>query len=334
MSGVVGAVIAIDGVVVGLSAGVVVGLTTVTVLLLRVAATMKDKHVAPVRTQATRGARGNSKLDHAVASSPVLQRALAVTANLAERRGMVGSVERNLRAADLPVRPVELILARAAIAVVLPFLVFGATQSVIKTALVILLAIALPPMILKFLVKRRRKRFVAQLPDALTNLAGSLRAGRSVGQAMDSLSRQTEDPMGRELRKVVAELRLGRSLPDALADASDRVGSDDFRWAVLAMQIQAEVGGNLAELLEQVATTMRSRARLRGEVKALTAEGRASAMMLVIMVPALGAVMYAVNSQYMMPMFTTSIGKIMLAVSAVMIGAGYLWMNKVIKIDA
>ena len=90
---------------------------------------------------------------------------------------------------------------------------------------------------------------------------------------MDALSRELADPMGRELRKVVAEARLGRSLHDALADAADRIDSPDFRWAVLAMQIQAEVGGNLAELLDQVAETMRERLRMKGEVKALTAEG-------------------------------------------------------------
>ncbi len=110
--------------------------------------------------------------------------------------------------------------------------------------------------------------------------------------------------MGRELRKVVAEVRLGRTLHEALSDAADRIGSPDFRWAVLAMQIQAEVGGNLAELLDQVASTMRERARMKGEVKALTAEGRASAMMLVIMVPGLGLVMWVMNPDYMEPLFT------------------------------
>ncbi|MEY2432080.1 MAG: hypothetical protein QOC92_1805 [Acidimicrobiaceae bacterium] len=324
----------IDPVVVGLGTAFVAGLTTATVVLLHVASTSKDKHTAPLRTQATRSGRGNTKLDNAVAASPVLQRALALTANLAERRGMVGSVERKLRAADLAVRPVELILAQAALAIVLPSLVFLVTHDAVKTLLVALLVALMPGMILSFLVKRRRKRFSAQLPDALTNLAGSLRAGRSVGQAMESLSQQTEDPMGRELRKVVAELRLGRSMPDALADASERVESDDFRWAVLAMQIQAEVGGNLSELLEQVATTMRSRARLRGEVKALTAEGRASAIMLVILVPALGAVMYVVNPEYMMPLFTTTVGQAMLGISTLMISGGYAWMTKLVKIDA
>jgi tight adherence protein B len=102
---------------------------------------------------------------------------------------------------------------------------------------------------------------------------------------------------------------------------------------VLAMQIQAEVGGNLAELLDQVAATMRERSRMKGEVKALTAEGRASALMLVIMVPALGGAMSLMNREYMEPLFTTSTGRILLGVCVVMIGGGYLWMNSMVKID-
>ena len=182
-------------------------------------------------------------------------------------------------------------------------------------------------------MKRRRKKFVGQLPDTLTTLAGSLRAGRSLGQALEALAREMPAPMGRELRKIVAEVRLGRPLNDALDDAVERLGSPDFRWAVLAIQIQAEVGGNLAELLNRVAETMRSRSRLRGEVKALTAEGRASAGMLVVMPPALGMVMYGVNPDYMRPMFTETAGHIMLGISLVMIVLGFFWMKKVVTID-
>jgi tight adherence protein B len=122
-------------------------------------------------------------------------------------------------------------------------------------------------------------------------------------------------------------------MTEALDDAVERVGSPDFRWAVLAIQIQAEVGGNLAELLGRVAETMRARSRLRGEVRALTAEGRASAGMLVVLPPALGAVMYVVNPDYMRPMFTRTGGHIMLGISLVMIVVGFLWMKKVVTID-
>jgi tight adherence protein B len=150
---------------------------------------------------------------------------------------------------------------------------------------------------------------------------------------MEALSREMADPIGRELRKIVAEIRLGRPLQEALSDAAERIDSPDFKWAVLAMQIQAEVGGNLAELLDQVAHTMRERSRMKGEIKALTAEGRASAMMLVIMVPALGLVMWAMNRAYMEPLFTTGTGKVLLGISTVMISGGYLWMNSMVKID-
>jgi tight adherence protein B len=242
-------------------------------------------------------------------------------------------VERSLRAADVPVRPAELILAHLVATVVLPIAALLVTRSVTNAAVAFVVAGGGPPLALRVITSRRRKKFNAQLPDALTTLSGSLRAGRSVGQAMEAISREMGDPIGRELRKVVAEVRLGRALHDTLNDAAERIGSEDFRWAVLAMQIQAEVGGNLAELLDQVAATMRERSRMRGEVKALTAEGRASAMLLVVMVPALGGVMALMNPDYMAPLFSTSTGRIMLGVSTVMIGGGYFWMNSMVKID-
>ena len=309
--------------------GVMIGVTVVTVTVLRMGVGDAPRE----HTRQARPDRRAQRLDDAVASVPALRRAVELTANLANRRGLLGSVERSLRAADVPIRPAEFLLAHFAALVVLPIGVSILTRS-LPLALFVLLVVGVGPMYtLRFIVKRRRKRFSAQLPDALTILSGSLRAGRSVGQAMDALSRELGDPMGRELRKVVAETRLGRSLHEALDDAAGRIDSKDFSWAVLAMQIQSEVGGNLAELLDQVAATMRERLRMQGEVKALTAEGRASALMLVVLVPGLGLVMAAVNRTYMEPLVTTSIGRIILGISFVMVTGGYFWMNKMIKID-
>jgi tight adherence protein B len=309
--------------------GVMLGVTVVVVMVLRMGAGEQPR----ARVVQQRPDRRAQRLDDAVAAVPALRRAVELTANLASRRGALGSVERSLRAADVPVRPAEMILAHVCALAVLPAAAFFLTRSMVMAVFALLVVGVGPMYTLRIIVKIRQKRFAAQLPDALTTLAGSLRAGRSVGQAMDALSRELGDPMGRELRKVVAETRLGRSLAEALADAAQRINSPDFRWAVLAMQIQAEVGGNLAELLDQVAATMRERLRMKGEVKALTAEGRASALMLVILVPGLGLVMAVVNRPYMMPLVTTSIGRIILGVSFVMITGGYFWMNKMIKID-
>lgn len=314
--------------------GVVVGVGIVVAVVLKLgvdrAGAIDD---SPQPASNRRGDQRTRRLDEALERSPLLRRAVQVTADLAERRGALGSVERQLRAADVPVRPAEMILGHLAATVVVPIAVLVVTQSAPKAIVAFVVLIGGGPYVLRFLVKRRRKRFEAQLPDALTSLSGSLRAGRSVGQAMEAISRQVPDPMGRELRKVVAEVRLGRTLHATLNDAAERVGSDDFRWAVLAMQIQSEVGGNLAELLDQVAATMRDRSRMKGEVKALTAEGRASAMMLVVMVPALGMVMAVMNPTYMTPMFTTTTGRIMLGISLVMVSGGYAWMNSMVKID-
>jgi len=320
-----------DPMVLALVVGVVVGVGVLVATILRMPAT--GRRPVPADVNKARPDRRARRLDEAVASSPALARAVEVTADLASRRGVLGAVERSLRAADVPARPAELILANLCALVVAPPLVLLLTGSAAKAGLALAGFGAGPQLILKFLVARRRKRFATQLPDALTTLAGSLRAGRSLGQGLEAISREVPDPMGRELRKVVAEVRLGRTLQEALGDAAERIASNDFRWAVMAIQIQAEVGGNLAELLDQVAATMRERSRMKGEVKALTAEGRASALLLVFMVPALGLVLYVMNPTYMEPLFTTTTGHILLGISTVMVGGGYLWMNSMVKID-
>ena len=321
-------IVAVENMVLGLTAVAAAGFGVVAFIVIGL---VNERQPADGAGKSVK--RGNRRFDDAYDGSPMLRRAIEVTTNLAERKGVLGSVEKQLRAADIPLRPAEVLFAYGLLAVIVPL----ASLALLRTPMLIFLSlfvfVLLPPFGLKTYVKIRRKKFVGQLPDALTTLAGSLRAGRSLGQALEALAREMDKPMGRELRKVVAEVRLGRPLNDALNDAVERVGSPDFRWAVLAIQIQAEVGGNLAELLNRVADTMRARSRLRGEVKALTAEGRASAGMLVIMPPALGLVMYIVNPDYMKPIFTETAGHIMLGISVVMIFVGFLWMKKVVTID-
>jgi tight adherence protein B len=317
--------------VVAMIAGVTIALGVIAAVVMKMMTEAKLANEA-ARASGAPGKSSNRKND-ILDDSPVIRRAIELTANLAERRGMLGWTERSLRAADIPLRPAEVIFAYVVLAVIVPTAVLFALRSPMTFLVSLFVFVALPPLALKTIVQTRRKKFVKQLPDALATLAGSLRAGRSLGQALEGLAREMPAPIGRELRKVVAEVRLGRKVSEALDDAVDRVGSPDFRWAVLAMQIQAEVGGNLAELLDRVGDTMRARQRLKGEVKALTAEGRASAMMLVIMPPALGTVMYVANPSYMKPLFTTTAGHIMLGVSVVMIVGGFFWMKKVVTIN-
>ena len=188
-------------------------------------------------------------------------------------------------------------------------------------------------LVLSALSSRRQRMFTSQLPDTLQLLSGSLRAGYSLLQGVEAVSQEVSDPMGQELRRVLAEARLGRPLEESLADTAQRMGSPDFEWAVMAIRIQREVGGNLAELLQTVGETMIARERMRREVRALTAEGRISAIILGILPVALGGVMYAVNPEYIQTLFNHRSGHIMLAGAGVLALVGFYWMKKTIEIE-
>jgi tight adherence protein B len=182
--------------------------------------------------------------------------------------------------------------------------------------------------------KRRLKAFEGQLPDTLQLLAGTLRAGYSLPQGLDAVSIEIADPMGHELRRAITEAQLGRELEDALANIAERLDSPDFAWAVMAIGIQREVGGNLAEVLLTVAETMIQRDRLRREVNALTAEGRVSAAILSMLPPGLGLVMWVMNPDYVGVLFSRTIGYVMVGLAVVSGLVGLAWMKKVITIDA
>ena len=262
----------------------------------------------------------------------LLQRALAMTEEFADRQGFLETVNSKLEMAEVPLKAGEALLIWAAALIFLGVVGFVLGGPLIALVFVLVVGLA-GPGFLNFKASSRRRKFETQLPDTLTLLAGALRAGFSLMQAVDAVSQEVQDPMGREMRRVVSETRLGRDLEEALDDTSERMGSPDFSWAVMAIRIQREVGGNLAELLLTVAETMRQRERLRREVKALTAEGRISAYVLALLPPGLGLVMYMGNPDYMSPLFHDIIGQILLGLSLVGMIVGFFWMQKVVQID-
>jgi tight adherence protein B len=212
--------------------------------------------------------------------------------------------------------------------------VFFLTGGNVMAALVVTGLMALiPPAVVNYLGSRRQKKFVAQLPDMLQLLAGTLRAGYSLMQGVEAVSKEVTDPMGQELRRIVTESRLGRPLEEALQASADRMQSADFTWAVMAIGIQREVGGNLSELLLTVADTMVQRERLRRDVAALTAEGKISAIVLGLLPVGLGVAMYLMNPEYISVLFETTLGNILLGGAIVLAGVGFYWMKKVIEVD-
>jgi tight adherence protein B len=207
------------------------------------------------------------------------------------------------------------------------------TRNFFVFLIVLAFAALLPPAALSFLSNQRRRQFEGQLPDTLQLLSGTLRAGYSMMQGVEAVSQEVAEPMGRELRRVVTEARLGRPLEESLEAVAERMDSKDFAWAVMAIRIQREVGGNLSELLMTVAETMTQRERLRRDVKSLTAEGRISAYVLAVLPVALGIAMFVINPEYMTVLFDENIGRIMLGGGALLMIGGFLWMQAIVKID-
>ena len=270
---------------------------------------------------------------NAFAKSALFQRAVQLTSNIAERQGVLVKAERALEQANLPLRAAEALTFYVGIVLASSALGLLLQRTVIAALVMAVIGALIPPAVLSYLAKRRRKKFMMQLPDTLTLLAGTLRAGFSFMQGVEAVSREVEEPMGAELRRVVTEAQLGRPLEEALEASAERMASDDFSWAVMAVRIQREVGGNLAELLMTVAETMTARQRLRGEVSALTAEGRISAIVLGILPVGLGGVLFVLNPEYMNVLLHDSLGRIMLGVASASALAGFAWMKKIINID-
>jgi tight adherence protein B len=265
--------------------------------------------------------------------SSIVRRAVSLTSRMAERGGLLVKVERLLEQANLPLRPAEaLFFYGAGVALVGAVVLFTAPTLPVGLIFATLLAIV-PVVVVLQLRKKRLKAFEAQLPDTLNLLSGSLRAGYSFLQGLEAVAQETSDPMARELRRVLAEARLGRPLEDALADVAVRMQSNDFDWSVMAIRIQREVGGNLAELLQTVAETMVERSRLRGEVKALTAEGRISGIIMGLLPVGLGLFMFTASPDYIDDLFKSVTGWAMVIGSVVMGIAGFAWIQKIIKIE-
>jgi tight adherence protein B len=268
-----------------------------------------------------------------MAQTAIMQRAVELTEQFAERQGFLTRVEAALERANLPLRAAEAIFFYVATVVVIVLLTAVVTRSPVPVLIILIAAGFVPPAALNFMTSRRTRQFETQLPDTLQLLSGTLRAGYSMMQGVEAVSQEVEEPMGRELRRVVTEARLGRPLEEALDSVAERMGSPDFAWAVMAIRIQREVGGNLSELLMTVAETMTQRERLRRDIKALTAEGRMSAYVLAVMPPALALAMYVINPDYMEPLWTETAGKIMLLVGLGLMVAGFVWMQKIVKIE-
>lgn len=237
----------------------------------------------------------------------------------------------SLEQAGLKIRQADFILFVASVAVtagVVGFILGGLVMALLLVAATPLFA----KLTLNVLSGRRRSRFDAQLGDTIQMLAGGLRAGHSLMRSVDAVARDADSPTSEEFARLVNESRLGRDLQESMQDASIRLRSEDFSWIGQAIEIHREVGGDLAEVLDQVGDTIRERSQIKGQVKALSAEGRLSAYILIALPVGMFLYMSTASSAYISTLYTTFIGWVMIGAALALLGVGSFWLSRVVKI--
>ncbi|SDP25873.1 tight adherence protein B [Pedococcus dokdonensis] len=254
-----------------------------------------------------------------------------------EGRDSTSKTMAHISRADLPLRAGEWWVLRivAIVVSVATFMVLfhsGVIAMLVAALIGLLVGVFAPAFILKFLSNRRGKKFEAQLPDVLTLVASSLSTGFSLPQALDAVAKDAADPAAKEFSRALAETRIGSDVSDALERMAARMDSENMRWTSMAIRIQREVGGNLAETLRTTAKTLREREELRRHVRALSAEGRLSAYILVAL--PIGIFLYTMktNHDYIQLLWTTTLGIIMIVGGIISLGIGMFWMRKVVDV--
>ncbi len=266
--------------------------------------------------------------------SSATRTALGIAERVAQSRGLHERLTMRLTRAGVSLTPSEWLLLQAGIAGATGFVlvVFGMSP-LVAVAVGVIVGPLLGHLFLGLRASRRRAAFVAALPDTLQLIAGSLSAGYSLAQSLNGVVSEGAQPIAGEFGRALAESRLGVPIEQTLEGIAERMDSEDFRWVVLAIHIQHQVGGNLAEVLLTVAQTMRERVQLHRHVKALSAEGRLSAYILVGLPIFFTLYLATVRGTYLRPLYTTKIGIAMIVLAVVLMSIGSLVMKKMVRVE-
>lgn len=238
-----------------------------------------------------------------------------------------------LKQAGIPLFGAEFVIINIICAVLGAFAVYAITLNV---TLAPLAGLAIPVGLaiwVRVLIGRRRRAFTEQLGDCLTTVANALRAGYSFQQAMDVVAKEMEPPMSTEFERVSTDIAMGVALEDAMEQMNQRIGSPDFDLVVTAVLIQREIGGNLAQILDTISETINERIRMKREINALTAQGRFSAMVLLVLPFLVAAFCWVFNHDQMQLFITEEWGRIALGVAVFMELLGYIVIQRIVDIE-
>jgi tight adherence protein B len=282
------------------------------------------------RFQTLESLRGSAMQSSGGRKERVVDRATGAAESLMSRGGRTTKVAASLESAGIPLRPGEyavIAFAGGAVATLVLVALLGPILGVLIGVIITPLAASA---YLDSKARSRRNQFSDQLPDTLQMVTTSLRSGFGLPQALDAAADQSPEPMRSELQRALFEVRIGRDIGEAMTATALRMQSADFKWVAAAIQINREVGGELAQVLENVATTIRGRQKLARQVRTLTAEGRISAYVLTGLPPALALFLVATQPDYFEP-FRSFTGAVLVVLAFVLLGVGWLWMRALIR---
>ena len=274
--------------------------------------------------------------EHVSALTKATDKTIATIDSAMSRRNDGTFSEARLELAGLRMTPSAFILvvfSTAAVLALVGVLVgFGSWWSLLWAIVLAALAPLLANIYLSIRTSRRRAAFADQLDDTLQLVSGNLRAGHGLTQAIDSVARYADPPTSEEFSRVVNESRIGRDLGAALANTAERMRSDDFNWAAQAIAINRETGGNLSETLQRTAATIRERNQIRRQVKALSAEGRLSAIILIALPIGVFLGILVLQPSYLAPFFESIFGWIAMFAAIVLMILGTVWMLFAVRV--
>lgn len=263
--------------------------------------------------------------------------------NRLAKRDFFDRIRKRIAMADVKLRVSEYIGLQILAAIVLFFAARFFFGSPILAIIGAIVGLRVPRMYIGYMANRRLRSFENQLADTLNLWVNALRSGYSVLQGMEAIATELPPPVSKEFERVVQEVRLGLSLEQALANLVRRMPSDDLDLIVTAVNIQREVGGNLAEILDIISHTIRERVRIKGEIRTLTAQGRLTGWVISLLPVGLALVLYSINPEYggqMMrkeaPFIIENVfpcGWLVIGLGLMMMGFGVLAINKIVDIE-
>ncbi|NMO56179.1 hypothetical protein HH310_34000 [Actinoplanes sp. TBRC 11911] len=229
--------------------------------------------------------------------------------------------------------PPEWLAIRLTASVALSLLLVTLLPGWFGALLGVLVGFNLPPILLRSRIQRRRQRFADDLPGVLHLMLSSLRSGFTLQQAVEAAVQEEQGPVAEELSRALSESRISGDFENALERVGERVRSQETMWLVMALRLQREVGGSLADVMQTTADTMRERAYLRRHVRTLSAEGRISAYVLTALPIGISVLLFVTRREYLEPLYTEPLGFVLLGVAGLMMLVGMVWLRATTRIE-